>query len=160
MMRIECEWQLAPGSADSDLAGDQRTHSRHLPGEGIGLRLAVQPTYRGHRAVLYDISTGGIGLLMEQPLEVGTTIAVDLRDRPSDGVCRIARVAHVRVHTTPQDAPWAPRVHPVRNVLRRFLGGKSALEPCWFVGCRFDSPLSEDELSRLLPATDGREVTW
>ena len=95
-MRIECEWQLAPECAGSELAGDQRTHSRHLPGEGIGLRLAVQPTYRGHRAVLFDISVEGIGLLMDQPLEVGAAIAVELRDRPSDGVSRLARVAHVR----------------------------------------------------------------
>lgn len=150
-MKIEYELQFAPGHAGSGLEADERTHTRYMGGEGIRLRLAVQPTYRGHRAVLCDISVGGVGLLMERPLEAGTVIAVELRENLDEGVTRIARVAHSRPWETPADAPWLPKPHPLWTLIGRLVGSNPPQrETCWFVGCKFDSPLNEDELHRLL----------
>src|SRR5262249_32266926 len=92
---------------------EQRQHVRFLAGEGFEVRVAVRPVYRGHAALLRDVSVGGVGLLMSHPLPVGQKIAVELRNGEDVGTTRVATVAHVRPHPTPADAPWLPQPHPL-----------------------------------------------
>lgn len=132
---------------------EQRADVRYRCADGTVLRLAVRPEFRGHRALLHDFSVGGVGLLMERPIEMGTILVVELRSDASDsGSNHLARVVHVRRHPTPPDAPWAPRPSLTLS-LRRFFG----LVPpqpevqSWFIGCRFHQPLDEDQVRRLLP---------
>jgi hypothetical protein len=138
--------------AGPGLAENQREHVRHLCADGLTMCLAVRLSYGGHRVLVRDISAGGLGLLMARPLEVGTVIAVELSGGPGEEGCsRLARVAHARLHATPADAPWLPRPHAVMAFLRWFFGAPGPRqEPSWFVGCRFDVPLTEEEVRRLL----------
>jgi hypothetical protein len=124
-------------------------HVRHLCGDGVVLRLAIRPEYRTHHALIRDISAGGVGLLLSRPLELDSVIAVEVAIGPEDVCTRVARVAHVRPHPTPSDAPWLPRPHPLLALVRRVLG-RTSLPPqaCWFIGCRFDRPLTDDELKQ------------
>jgi hypothetical protein len=132
---------------------DQRQHLRYLCVAGNTLRLAIYPEFRGHRALLRDVSSGGLGLLLDRPLEPGATLAVELRSAPDEVCCtRLARVIHVRPCPTPANAPWLSRPSPLAALLRRLVGlpPRRPQPACWFIGCRFNQPLPEEELQRLL----------
>jgi hypothetical protein len=137
-------------SAGRDL--EQRANVRYRCGDGTVMRLAVRPEFRGYRTLLHDFSSGGVGLLMERPVDVGTVLVIELRSGNSDvGSNHLARVVHVRRHPTPPNAPWAPR-RTLALRLRQFVGlgpTQPAVES-WFIGCRFHQPLNEDEIRRLL----------
>jgi hypothetical protein len=143
---------LALAAPQAIRAGEeQRQHVRFLCAKGVELRLAIRPVYRGHSALLRDVSVGGVGLLMDQPLPRGQKIAVELRGASEVGTTRVATVAHVRPHPTPPDAPWLPRRHPLLKLVRRLVGREAPPPaPCWFIGCEFTVPLPEDELRRLV----------
>jgi hypothetical protein len=140
----------APGNEYRGLAMNQRAHVRYPCGPGLGLRLAVRPTYRGHRALIHDLSAGGVGLLLAERLEVGTTIAIEVGGDSEAAQSRRARVVHTRPHAAPPDAPWRPKAHPLLALVRRLLGGRERAADCWFIGCQFDEPLTEEELRRLV----------
>ena len=72
-----------------------------------------------------DISRGGIGLVVRHHFQVGTELAIELRDN-SDAVLRVVRVKVVHVTATSSDG--AAR---------------------WMLGCAFDTPLTEDEFAAL-----------
>jgi len=75
---------------------------------------------------LCDISRGGIGLLSTHRFQPGTHLVIDLRDR----VDAIRHTVRVRIiHATP---------------------AKVDGNPCWLLGCAFETPLSEEELQSLL----------
>ena len=42
------------------------------------MRLAVRPAFGGRRALLIDVSAGGVGLLLADPLEPGAALAMQL----------------------------------------------------------------------------------
>jgi hypothetical protein len=141
---------LRDAAAAPASGADQRVHVRHLCGEGVVLRLAIRPEYRAHLSLIQDVSAGGVGLLLSRPLELGSVIAVEVSIRPGELCTRMARVAHIRRHPTPPDAPWLSRPNLLLALVRRLLGHTPPpLEPCWFIGCRFDRPLSADELKQL-----------
>jgi hypothetical protein len=137
----------APGEAE------QRQHHRHLCIDGGVVRLAVRPAYRGQRAVLVDISAGGLGLLLGEPIEVGAVLAFDLwLPQGADARGRVARVRHCTSHPAPAEAPWRTRRLLVPRLLRRLVG---LAEPAtggraWMVGCEFSRPLEPGELAETL----------
>lgn len=135
------------------MASENRKHTRHLCVEGGVLRLAVRPEFRGRRAILVDVSAGGIGFLLPDALEAGTTLVFELKGSAgTDTMARIARVRHSRPHPVPPDAPWLPKPAGVSKIFRRMLGMKLPAPEgqAWLVGCEFDRPLSEDEVKRFL----------
>jgi hypothetical protein len=143
---------------------DLRKHRRFLCVDRGVLRLSVRPEFRGRRAMLVDVSSGGIGFLVEEPLEADTMLVFDFKGssgtEPSN---RIARVRHSRPHTLPSDAPWAPPPSPFSRLLRGFFGKKTATTPkAWLVGCQFDRPLSDAEIAQFLdqlqPTVTGLEA--
>src|SRR5262249_61140327 len=91
-LMVEHERHAGAAAQGAGLAEEMRAHVRFVGGAGVKLRLAVRPVYRGHLAMLRDISAGGVGLLMNQPLQAGQTIAVELRGSPEEGTSRLARV--------------------------------------------------------------------
>jgi hypothetical protein len=129
---------------------DLRRHPRYLSLDGGVLRLAVRPEFRGRRAILVDVSTGGIGFLLEHTLEVGTVLVVELQGLES--IRRVARVRHTRPRPVPARAPWLSS-RPAYSRFFRSLVGLPTPPPkaqAWFVGCEFDRPLSETEMKQLL----------
>jgi len=155
MPRLDQEVIGGPASA---AAGEQRRHKRHVCLAGGVLCLAVRPTLGGTRALLADVSAGGIGLLSGKPLAVGSVLALQLGVE-GQAVARsvTARVVHARPHPAPADAPWRPR----RSAVARFLsalfgrpGGGREAESAWFIGCQFNRPLTEEELQDLLRRLD------
>jgi len=132
-------------------ATDQRQHDRYICLDGGTLRLAVRPEYKGRRALLVDTSAGGVGFLLEAPLEPGTMLALELGDSGSgDARGRVARVRHCRPHPAPANAPWLPRTPPLARFLRRLLGTPAPQEQAWLIGCESTRPLEEHELKELL----------
>jgi PilZ domain-containing protein len=136
-------------SPAASAAAEERRHERHLCVEGGTVRLAVRPTFRGHRAILVDVSAGGIGVLLEGPLAEGTVLALHLGgvDRG-----RMARVRHCRPHPAPADAPWQPRPSATLQFFRRLVGlpAPPPAVQSWLAGCEFTQPLAEGELEELL----------
>ena len=132
---------------------DLRRHRRHLCVDGSVLRLAVRPEFRGRRALLVDVSAGGIGFLLEDALEAETVLTFELQGPAgSDSMARIARVRHSRPHPVPADAPWLPQATKFSKLFRG-LFGRQAPPPAahaWLVGCQFDRPLSDAEIAQLL----------
>ncbi|HZZ79172.1 MAG TPA: PilZ domain-containing protein [Gemmataceae bacterium] len=117
------------------------------------LRLAVRPEFRGRQAVMLDISPGGIGLVMAEPLQPGSTLVFELcGDDGMDSIGRLARVRHCRPHPVPAEAPWLPKAPVLSRLFRSLL----RLEPpapeghAWFIGCEFDRALSEADMKHVL----------
>ncbi len=132
---------------------DNRKHCRHLCVEGGVLRLAVRPEFRGRRAVLVDVSAGGIGFLLPDPLAAGATLVFEVKGTSgAETIARIARVRHCRPHPVPPDAPWFPKPVGISKIFRLMFGVKSPPSEgnAWLVGCEFDRPLSEDEVTRFV----------
>ena len=137
---------------ESPHGADLRRHRRYVSVDGSVLRLAVRPEFRGRSAILVDVSAGGIGFLMEDPLKDGTVLTFELRT-PGDGhsVSRLARVRHSRPHPAPADAPWLPPTPALSRLFRGLFGGTpKPAPPAWLVGCAFDRPLTEAEIQQLL----------
>jgi PilZ domain len=109
-----------PGEIVSPAAGPERRRQvRHICDPRPFLQLLVRPSFICRRAFVHNASEGGLGLVLQHPLEPGSVVALQLR-RALHGVSRIlsARV----VHATP------------------FPGGG------WLIGCQLSSPLPPNEL--------------
>jgi hypothetical protein len=141
-------------SASIELAdvADQRRFRRYMGIENGVLRLAVRPEFRGRRALIVDLSAGGIGFLVEDNLAVGSVLVFELKGRNLAGMMgRFARVRHCRPHPVPADAPWLPQKNGFSNVFRQFLGISDTPQGnAWLVGCEFDHPFDEDEIKQLV----------
>jgi hypothetical protein len=144
--------QQAPSSVDAGPAEpEQRRHDRHVCLDGGVLRLAIRPVFGGRLALLLDVSLGGLGLLLPEPLESGTVLAVELGGPAEESGKHLARVVHCEPHSTPRDAPWLPR-RPLLRFIRQVLGlpATPPAEVAWRIGCQFNKSLSEDELQRIV----------
>jgi hypothetical protein len=131
---------------------DLRRQPRQLSIDGSVLKLAVRPEFRGRRALLVDVSTGGIGFLLEDTLEPGTVLAFDLQGGDETApATRVAKVRHARPHPVPKDAPWIPPTPAFSRFFRNLLGQSPPQPPMgWLIGCEFDRPLSDAEVKQLL----------
>jgi hypothetical protein len=132
---------------------DLRRHPRHACIDGGVLRVSVCPEFRGRRALLVNVSAGGIGFLVEDCLEAGTVLVFVLQGADDiELMVRLARVRHSRPHPVPADAPWLPRKSPFTRIIQGLIGasGSVAKDTAWMVGCQFDQPLSEDDVLRIV----------
>jgi hypothetical protein len=130
-----------------------RQHPRIMCMDGGVLRLAVRPEFRGRRAMMLDVSTGGIGFVLQEPLQPDTVFVFEVKSDPGlETVGRLARVRHCRPHPTPPDAPWLPPTPGVSRFFRSLfrLPAPPTEGHAWFVGCEFDRPLSDAELKQLV----------
>src|SRR3954454_20843318 len=102
----EIEQEVSSIEVASLHEAELRQHPRHLCVDGGTLRVSVRPEFRGRRALLVDVSAGGIGFLVEEPLEAGTMLVFELKAAAgADSNNRIARVRHSRPHPVPPEAP-------------------------------------------------------
>ena len=103
--------------------GERRAQPRQASACGWPVRLLARPSFRSYRALLRDVSFRGIGLLVEEPLDVGTVLAVQLQSKHTQ-VSGIL-TATVR-HATPLP------------------------DGTCVVGCSLNRPLSNEEIQALL----------
>jgi hypothetical protein len=138
---------------------DQRKNQRYLCVDGGVLRLSIRPEFRGRRAILSDLSTGGIGFVLEGALDVGSVLVFELKGADGSASNRLARVRHCRPHPAPKDAPWLPQMPALSKMFRALFRGKPKIveEQAWLVGCAFDQPLTDDELQQLLKSFERTE---
>lgn len=101
---------------------ERRASARHASGGRPVCRLA-SPNAEPRWARLGDVSAGGIGFRLNGPLEPGSSLTVEILG--PGGITRASLAAQV-VHC------------------------REAGEGTWHVGCRFESPLAEDQLVGLL----------
>jgi hypothetical protein len=151
MSQAQIDLTMSPAAEDA--LADQRNHQRHLSLEGGVVRLAVRPAYRGQLAILMDLSAGGLGLLVGEPLEPGSVLAFDLfLPQGPDARGRLAYVRHCTPYPAPKDAPWHRPRPLVPRLLRRLVGLDASRpeEPAWLIGCEFNRPLADDELATSL----------
>lgn len=130
---------------------EKRNHVRHVCIDGGVVRLSVRPEFRGRRAILIDVSSNGIGFVLEEALPPDTILVFEVATPGGTTLGRIARVRHSRPCATPADAPWLPPTPLLSNAFRRMFGMKKPQRPdAWLVGCEFDRPLDEVELAQFL----------
>ncbi len=142
-------------------ASDLRQHPRVVCVDGGVLRLAIRPEFRGRRAVLIDVSAGGIGFVLQDALPTETILVFELKAGDGEeALGRRARVRHCRPHPVPANAPWIPQPPLVSRVFRRLFGVEP--EPtgndAWFIGCEFDRPLSDAELRQFVERLNALSV--
>ncbi len=103
---------------------ERRTATRYFCACPHPVHLLVRPGVISIKAVITDISSQGIGLLLDRPLKPGTVLMLNLRrDRPS--LIQSARVVHTRA--LPDGA--------------------------WSVACELTIPLPEKDLRSLVEQT-------
>jgi len=131
-----------------------RSHKRYHCRPRTVVRLAVRPSFQSFPALVRDVSAGGIGFLLDRPLEPGTVLALQLRGgRPGTSVVRMARVVHLRRHLPVRDAPWVKK-KPLFKSLLTFLATPAPMPAAendliWLIGCRLSPPLSQAEMESL-----------
>ena len=111
-----------PTDPDLRVFTERRSEPRWPCRRGHVCRVLVRPSFQTKNALILDLSTGGIGLILAVPLEEGQQLAIQLPlVREDTSETHRARVVHVRRHEE-----WG-----------------------WVHGCCFDRPLSEEELLAL-----------
>jgi hypothetical protein len=151
--RFVAEEAVAPDPIPTPpTSADQRCHDRHQPIESNVLRLAIRPTFGGRPALLLDVSAGGVGFLLDRPLEPEDVLAIELGGGDGGGTPRLAQVRHCRPCPVPADAPWLAPARPLAKLCRWFFGlGTPRPEGrAWVIGGRFIRPLAGEELKGLL----------
>ena len=146
--------------ADICMSSEQRRHPRYICLDGGVVRLSIRPEFKGRRALLADISVGGIGFVTAEPLEEGTVLVFELRAPTGEATNRIARVRHSRPTPTPAGAPWIPQPPALSRLFRSILGMKKPAPEghAWLIGSQFDQPLTEDELKQLIQSFDSETI--
>ena len=112
-----------PSASDPTVVGDQRAAERLACPVPTTVRLLAAPRRRPLRVHVRDISVKGVGLISPELLDVGAELALDWTFGPTEAW----RPLLVRViHTTPHH------------------GGRC------LVGCAFETPLTENEVSQVV----------
>ncbi|MFO0966420.1 MAG: PilZ domain-containing protein [Gemmataceae bacterium] len=99
----------------------RRAHVRYRCDRQPSRRVFLVESYRTFFAEVHDLSTSGVGLLQDRPLTLGALLFVDLLGLDVP-VEHLARV----VHATPGE------------------NGR------YLIGCEFDHPLAQEELTTVL----------
>jgi hypothetical protein len=116
--------QTASSEADTrpEIDVERRAAARHTCGCARVVHLAVRPSFRAVRALVANVSAGGLGLTFGRPLDPGTVLAVQVRGRRLGvSLVRVARV----IHATQANGNWR-------------------------IGCTISPPFSPEELQSLL----------
>lgn len=103
--------------------GRERRVSIRYPRGGLACYQVGSTGHESRWALVRDVSAGGIGLRLAGPLESGTPLHVEFREPGT--LTRISMPARV-VHCT------------------------GAGDGTWLIGCRFDTPLPEEQVRKLL----------
>jgi hypothetical protein len=104
---------------------EERVSARHRPRRTAPVKVFVPPDYRVQSGALRDVSAGGAGLIVDTAVEAGTLLFVQL---PGMRAGRTRTVAARVIHLTPLST------------------GE------WLAGCRWQSPLSGDDVRLTLHA--------
>ena len=102
---------------------DRRAAVRHFVKPGVTSTACIPQQTRPWKAIIQDLSTTGIGLVMLQSFDGGTELAVEL---------------------------FSPDMLLSYTVLTRVAHATQQANGSWLVGCRFVRELSEEELHNLL----------
>ncbi len=117
-------WEERAFEGTPATAADRRRDERRLLPAGRRCQLVAWPDCRPRGAVLYDISAVGVGVILDEPLEGGREVVIRLHaTATAAGHTLVGRVAYVM---------------PIAD-------------DRWRIGCAFYRPVSEGELSALLP---------
>lgn len=101
---------------------DRRASVRHSTSPTISCQTITSPQETAWPAIVLDISTGGIGLVLGYRFDRGTPLICELRN--------------------------STRTH--MKLLRMRVAHVTAQDDCWVHGCAFLEPLNEDELQAFL----------
>lgn len=145
---------MAPSDEPLPAGRDARSQERYHCRPRTVIRLAVRPSFRSFPALVHDVSADGIGILLDQPLEPGTVLAVQLHgERPGLSMIRLAHVVNVRRHLPVRNAPWIKKKPLFKGLFNFFTVSSSTSRPAedliWLIGCRLRPPLSQEELESL-----------
>jgi hypothetical protein len=135
-----------------------RTQKRYRCREKKIVRFAIRPSFENFQALVRDVSTSGIGFLYNQPLDIGTLIAIQLKGKqPGSSMVRMARVVHIRRHFPVKDAPWVKKKPLLQSIFCVLGGEEKEPEPqfIYLIGCRMSVPLSPEELEGLCDTSSG-----
>jgi hypothetical protein len=105
---------------------ERRLHVRHRCRESRFVSILLKLGHPQTRALLNDVSLGGIGLIFSRRLEVGSVVLVRVEESKGMAGLRQARVRHT---TRREDGTW-------------------------LIGCQFTHLLGEDDLRQLLPEAE------
>ena len=147
---------LSDDSSQQAEETEQRRQERHVCRKNNLIKLVIRPEFRTCQGLIHDVSSRGLGFFLNRPLEVGTTIALQLRgSRPGISCTRMARVMHVRSHRSPRNPPWQEKKkHFLSGFFMLFgLEAESSSENArnvYLIGCQLSPPLSEDEIEELM----------
>jgi hypothetical protein len=114
---LDCE------ATEASIQMERRCSGRFALDRWLTARLIVKPNYQPQLAIVRDLAVGGIGLIVLQVLEPGSTVAIQLRGT--------------------QTAFESILVGEVRHVTWR-------AEGFWLLGCRLSRNLSEEEIQSIL----------
>jgi hypothetical protein len=124
-------WQLTlsaetPTLALSPTAMECRAATRHGYPRGAAARVLVKPLRRKQAALVRDLSTRGVGLVVADRIEPGASLVVALCGRLGSSLLLAAQA----VHATPQ------------------------ADGRWHIGCRLTPQLDDAELALALDLDD------
>jgi hypothetical protein len=102
---------------------ERRSTERFYSNRKPPVRFIARPSLVSHRAFVRDVSETGLGLIVDQPFEIGTVLAIQLRSA-SAGASYI--LAGKVVHLTPH------------------------LDGIWVLGCSLSRRLTDEEIFALL----------
>lgn len=111
--------------SESNDSWERRARDRVMLEPARPIRVLTRPRLACIQAALHDFTLGGVGLLIDRPLEIGTSLILTRMSCVTDSLIVSARVTHCELRA----------------------------EGDWLVGCDFARTLSEKELKRLFEGT-------
>jgi hypothetical protein len=110
---------------------DRRGARRHPCSQDTPLRVLPRPTFKTLNVRIRDVSTTGIALLTDEPVEVGTALALrwDFGE-PTEHKTIMAQVVRL--------------AHYDNKIM---------------VGCRFDKPIADEDIQALLADAGEHQIT-
>jgi hypothetical protein len=113
----------APPTAEFSCTDDRRALGRYHAPRNPHVRLIARPSFQAYQAVVRDLSVSGMGLLLDHPFEIGTVLAIQLRQARHGLSCILSGKV---IHATAQP------------------------DGRWLVGCELSRSLTDDEIWSLL----------
>jgi hypothetical protein len=102
---------------------ERRQSPRYTLERWLSVRFIIKPNFQPYQGIVFNLSQRGIGVIVGQPIEPGTILAVQFRTMQADLAC---------IHTV-----------QVRHTTCKSDGR-------WLLGCRFERPLTPELLEGLL----------